>query len=322
MKIGMRHKAKGMSGVDLDYEAQPKIPGSIPHPTSHFLIERRQPVVDTSAFSLLPSAYNGVTKMRQTIIEMNDVSLAYTAAEYPEVSRISLGIREGELVSLVGPSGCGKSTLLRLIAGSLSPTSGKVAVSGNPELSGWSQLSFVPQDSLLLPWRTVLGNVRLPLELQRPPQPEAKMDEKALRALELVNLSGVEIKYPQELSGGMRQRVALARALVEQAQILLLDEPFAALDDLTRSQLHLELLRIRAQTGITVLMVTHNIFEAVFLSDRVIVMGEKPGRILGEIAIVLPERRNLKLLGIPEFGAYVGRVQDLLETGWGDYNGR
>jgi NitT/TauT family transport system ATP-binding protein len=261
-------------------------------------------------------------EMQQTIIEMNDVSLAYIAAEYPEVTRINLAIREGELVSLVGPSGCGKSTLLLLIAGSLAPTSGKVAVLGNPDISGWSKLSFVPQDSLLLPWRTVLGNVRLPLELQHPPKPDAEMDEKALKALDLVNLSGVETKYPRELSGGMRQRVALARALVEQAQILLLDEPFAALDDLTRSQLHLELLRIRAQTGITVLMVTHNIFEAVFLSDRVIVMGEKPGRILGEIAIVLPEPRNLKLLGTPEFGAYVGRVQDLLETGWGDYNGR
>jgi NitT/TauT family transport system ATP-binding protein len=263
-----------------------------------------------------------MTKMRPTIIEMNDVSLAYTVAECPEISRISLVIREGELVSLVGPSGCGKSTLLRLAAGSLAPTSGQVSVLGNPELSGWSKLSFVPQDSLLLPWRTVLDNVRLPLELQRPPRPEAEMVEKALKALDLVNLSGVETKYPQELSGGMRQRVALARALVEQAQILLLDEPFAALDDLTRSQLHLELLRIRVQTGITILMVTHNIFEAVFLSDRVIVMGEKPGRILGEIAVVLPEPRHPKLFGIPEFGAYVGRVQDLLETGWGDYHGR
>jgi NitT/TauT family transport system ATP-binding protein len=260
--------------------------------------------------------------MRPAIIEMNDVSLAYTATEYPEVDRINLVIREGELVSLVGPSGCGKSTLLRLIAGVLTPTSGKIAVYGNPELSGWSKLSFVPQDSLLLPWRTVLGNVRLPLELQRPSKPTAEIDEKAMAALDLVNLNGVETKYPHELSGGMRQRVALARALVEQAQILLLDEPFAALDDLTRSQLHLELLRIRTQTGITVFMVTHNIFEAVFLSDRVAVMGEKPGRILGEIPIGLSKPRNLKLVGAPEFSALVGRVQDLLEIGWGDYNGQ
>lgn len=256
--------------------------------------------------------------MNNQIIELKSVSLAFNPNELPEVSQVNLKIYGGELVSMVGPSGCGKSTLLRLIAGVLQPTAGEVLVAGDPTLSGWSKLSFVPQDSLLLPWRTVLANVRLPLELQNKTT-EKEMNAKAQAALELVNLRDYQTKYPNELSGGMRQRVALARALVEQAQILLLDEPFAALDDLTRSQLHLELLQIREQTGITVLMVTHNIFEAVFLSDRIVVMGEKPGRILGEIPVNLPKPRHLKLMGTAEFGITVGQVQDLLAEGWGDY---
>lgn len=257
--------------------------------------------------------------MENQIIELKDVSLAYNAVEFPEVSHVNLTLAAGELVSLVGPSGCGKSTLLRLIAGVLQPTGGTVVQNSDAARSGWSRLSFVPQDSLLLPWRNVLANVRLPLELQNK-APEAEMNQKALAALELVNLTGYHLKYPDELSGGMRQRVALARALVEQAQILLLDEPFAALDALTRSQLHLELLAIQDRTGITILLVTHNIFEAVFLSDRIVVMGEKPGRILGEIAINLPKPRYLKLMGRPEFSAAVGQVQDLLAEGWGDYH--
>jgi NitT/TauT family transport system ATP-binding protein len=257
--------------------------------------------------------------MAEPIVKIENVTSAYTTLEAPELLEVNLNLNAGELVSLVGPSGCGKSTLLRLIAGIFKPVAGQVTVAGAAELSGWSKLSFVPQDSLLLPWRTVLANVRLPLELQAP-TPVAEMNQKALAALELVNLSGYENKYPAALSGGMRQRAALARALVEHAQVLLLDEPFAALDDLTRSQLHLELLRIQAQTGITVLMVTHNIFEAVFLSHRVVVMGEKPGRILGEIPIDLPHPRNLKMIGAPAFSVSVGKVQALLAEGWAGFN--
>jgi NitT/TauT family transport system ATP-binding protein len=258
-------------------------------------------------------------KMTEPIIQINNVTLAYSTLDSPELLEVNLTLNAGEFVSLVGPSGCGKSTLLRIIAGVLKPISGSVAVGGDPKLSGWSKLSFVPQDSLMLPWRTVLANVRLPLELQTRIS-VTEMNQKALAALNLVNLNGYETKYPAALSGGMRQRAALARALVEQAQILLLDEPFAALDDLTRSQLHLELLRIQAQTGITVLLVTHNIFEAVFLSDRVVVMGEKPGRILGEIPVGLPQPRDLKLVGAPAFSACVGKVQDLLTKGWAGCN--
>lgn len=254
-------------------------------------------------------------------IEVKNISLAFTSPECPELNDVNLTVETGQIVSIVGPSGCGKSTLLRLIAGVLAPDSGEITVARSGEKAGWSNLSFVPQDSLLLPWRTVLANVCLPLEIQRSfTQPE--IQEKARKALHLVNLTGVEAKYPRELSGGMRQRAALARALVGDAAILLLDEPFAALDALSRNQLHLELLRIQSQTGITILLVTHNIFEAVFLSDNVVVMGEKPGRVLGEIGINLPKPRNLKVMSQPEFSRLVGMVQGLLETGWGDYDGR
>ncbi|TCL67404.1 NitT/TauT family transport system ATP-binding protein [Hydrogenispora ethanolica] len=261
-----------------------------------------------------------LTPLPQTAIEVNQVSLAYQSDQPPELAAVDLTVREGDFISLVGPSGCGKSTLLRLIAGVLTPTSGSITVFGERQIAGWSQLSFVPQEASLLPWRNVLANVRLPLELG-PRADEAAMDQKAYAALDLVNLTGVADKYPHQLSGGMRQRVALARALVGQARLLLLDEPFAALDDISRNQLHLELLRIQRRTGITVLMVTHNIFEAVFLSQAVVVMGEKPGRILGSVAIDLPAQRTLKLLGTPAFGSLVGAVQELLEQGWSDYHG-
>ncbi len=257
----------------------------------------------------------------EPVIEIIDVSLAFQTDSAPELAGINLRIDPGEVVSLVGPSGCGKSTLLRLITGVLQPSAGTIAVFGEQKIPGWSALSFVPQDAALLPWRTVRDNVLLPLELDSATG-RSEWAEKVQAALNLVNLSGINEKYPHQLSGGMRQRVALARALVGRPRLLLLDEPFAALDAITRSQLHLELLRIREETGITVLLVTHNIFEAVFLSHRVMVMGEKPGRILGGIPIDLPAARTLKLIGTPQFSGLAGSVQDLLEQGWSDEYGR
>lgn len=249
------------------------------------------------------------------VIEVNDVTLAFSAQCRPELKGVNLAVGEGEFVCLVGPSGCGKSTLLRLVAGVLTPDRGEIKVGGAEKAEGWSHLSFVPQDSLLLPWRTVLANMLLPFELNSGQEKKAEWRAKAQAALRLVNLDGVEQKYPHQLSGGMRQRVALARALVGEAEILLLDEPFASLDGITRSQLQLEILEIRQQKQFTGLMVTHNIFEAVFLADRVVVMGEKPGRMLGEVGIDLPYPRQLKLISTPEFAALVGTVQDFLERG-------
>lgn len=252
--------------------------------------------------------------MMNQVIQLNDVTLAFTKGNLPELSGITLAIKEGEIISLVGPSGCGKSTLLRLIAGVLAPTQGEVRVFGQKVTPGWPGLGFVPQDSLLFPWRTVAANVGLPLEIQGEKN-KLLIDEKVQKALELANLSDCGYKYPHQLSGGMRQRAALARSLVGDTQILILDEPFAALDDITRTGLHLELLNMQARTGATILLVTHNIFEAVFLSGRVVVMGEKPGRILGEIEIDFEYPRRLKIIGNPKFGSLVSKVQDLLALG-------
>lgn len=258
--------------------------------------------------------------MNKPIIRLHQVTLAFKADTLPELAGINLALYKGQIVSLVGPSGCGKSTLLRLISGVLAPTCGEVTVFQKKAAPGWPGLGFVPQDSLLLPWRTVTANVQLPLEIKG--YSRDVMEQKVKKALELANLGDSGNKYPHYLSGGMRQRVALARALVGDTQVLLLDEPFASLDDITRTQLHLELLQMQSRTGATILLVTHNIFEAVFLSGRVIVMGEKPGRILDEVIIDLKYPRTLKMIGDPEFGKYVNKVQDLLAEGWGDTYGK
>lgn len=256
--------------------------------------------------------------MNERVIQLQEVTLAFTTGALPELAGVNLTINRGEVVSLVGPSGCGKSTLLRLISGVLAPTHGEITIFGQKVAPGWPGLGFVPQDSLLLPWRTVADNVQLPLEIKN--EAAADMVGKVKKALELSNLSDSGHKYPRHLSGGMRQRVALARALVGDTQVLLLDEPFASLDDLTRTQLHLELLSMQLRTGATVLLVTHNIYEAVFLSQRVVVMGEKPGRILAEVNIDLDYPRSLKMIGNPQFGHLVSQVQDLLAEGWGEHH--
>lgn len=253
----------------------------------------------------------------EQVIDVEKLASVFEAGEEPELEGVDLQIYAGEIVSLVGPSGCGKSTLLRLIAGALKPTTGRIRVFGKDRIPGWSGLSLVPQDSLLLPWRTVLDNVRLPLELKGALSKEL-ITVKAKEALALANLTGVDDKYPHQLSGGMKQRAALARALVGEARLLLLDEPFAALDAITRNQLHLELLRIWERTKITILLVTHNIFEAVFLSHRVLVMREKPGKIIAEVPVNLDFPRPLRLLGTSAFSSLVGKVQDILEEGWGE----
>lgn len=255
--------------------------------------------------------------MAESVIEFKNVTLSFQPGTPPELAGVSFHIKEGEIVSLVGPSGCGKSTLLRLICGVLAPEEGIIKVYGKKAVPGWSGLGFVPQDPLLFPWRTVLANVRLPLEINAGGEiDEEELNRQARELLQLVNLNGVEDKYPHQLSGGMKQRAALARGLAADTRILLLDEPFAALDTITRIQLHLELLRIQSRTGNTVLLVTHDIFEAVFLSHRVVVMGENPGRILGEVIVDLDFPRNPKMMGTPEFSRLVGEVQDILEQGW------
>jgi len=231
------------------------------------------------------------------------------------LSHIDLTVRTGEFVSIVGPSGCGKSTLLRLIAGLLEPSAGSLTIGGSAPSGSSLRSAFVFQEPNLLPWRTVTGNVRLPLELH----PGLRgSDRKTATAsvhdtLRLVGLhAGDFSKRPRQLSGGMRMRVSLARALVTGPSVLLLDEPFAALDDILRQQLNEELQRIWCRQNWTALFVTHNVSEAVFLSQRVLVMSRGPGRLIGEVEVPFEFPRPVTLRSDAAFARLTGEVSAML----------
>ena len=226
------------------------------------------------------------------------------------LENISLTINRGEFVTFLGPSGCGKSTLLRVVSG-LSPVSeGSVYVNGMTPENAREMMSFIFQDATLLPWRTVEQNVGLGLELEHAARP--LRSERVTRMLELVGLSHVATRYPRQLSGGMRMRVSIARALVSRPRILLMDEPFAALDEMTRDRLNEELLRLYAEQKWTVLFVTHSVAEAVFLSSRVVVLAAHPGRVDHEIAIGLPWPRTAETRESIQFEEAVTHASRLL----------
>ncbi len=244
-------------------------------------------------------------------IELRDVAHRYRGGDGSmlALAGVNIDVREGEFVSLVGPSGCGKTTLLRAVAGLLSPTDGEVRVlGGTPGQAQRSHaLGLVSQDPGLLPWLTVEGNVRVPLGITR-----RTADVPAL--LERVGIARFARYRPHELSGGMRQRVALARALAHGPRLLLMDEPFGALDELSREAMRLELLEIWDRERISVLFVTHSIREAVLLSDRVLVMSGSPGRIRDDVPVTLPRPRFREMEEEPDFIALVRRVRAGLEA--------
>ena len=226
------------------------------------------------------------------------------------LEKVSFDIQAGNFVSIVGPSGCGKSTLLKIISGLLPASSGKVSLSGRRVEQPLENVGMVFQAPVLLKWRSVLGNVLLPVEF-------AKLDvadyaAKARDLIKLVGLAGFEDMYPHELSGGMQQRASLCRALVTDPHLLLMDEPFGALDAMTRDELDMELLRIWEERKKTVLFVTHSIQEAVLLSDQVLVMSARPGRLLDRIAIGLPRPRTLEMMSAVKFGEYTLKIRALL----------
>ncbi len=228
---------------------------------------------------------------------------------------VSFTVREGEFLAIIGPSGCGKSTLLRLIADVLPGTAGTILVHGAPPDAARRarRFGFVFQDPVLLPWRSALENVELPLQVARVGTAERR--RRAHELLELVGLAGFESARPSALSGGMARRVAIARALALEPEILLLDEPFGALDEITRQRLNTELLRVWSETKTTAVLVTHNVSEAVYLSDRVLVMGTRPGRIVADLRIELPRPRAVELLQAEEFFRYTSRLSEhLLST--------
>lgn len=225
---------------------------------------------------------------------------------------VNFSIREGEFVAVVGPSGCGKSTLLKMFAGLLSKSGGDIRLHDKAVSAPRKDVGIVFQDAVLLPWLTVLENVLIPPKVQK-----LDMNAYRKRALDLLALSGLqgfESKYPNELSGGMRQRVAICRGLVHDPAILLMDEPFGALDAMTRERMNLELQRIWTESGKTIFFITHSIGEAVFLADRVLVMSARPGKILDDLSIDLPRPRALEDMGTDSFGKYSNHIRALLNA--------
>jgi NitT/TauT family transport system ATP-binding protein len=255
--------------------------------------------------------------MSDAAVSAHDLSLVFQSADAPvtALQKVALTIARGEFVSLIGPSGCGKTTLLRVIADLERATSGTITVNGvSPEQARLDRAyGYVFQAAALYPWRNVLRNVMLPLEVMRMPAGERR--ERAMKNLELVGLQGFETKFPWQLSGGMQQRVSIARALAFEPKLLLMDEPFGALDEITRDRLNEQLLRLWERTGKTVVFVTHSISEAVFLSNRIVVMSPRPGRILEVIENRLPPVRQLDVRETPEFAAVAHQVRVALRAG-------
>jgi NitT/TauT family transport system ATP-binding protein len=254
---------------------------------------------------------------RAPVVEAHGLSLVFQTSDRPvtALSDIDMTIRRGDFVSLIGPSGCGKTTLMRVVADLVKPTSGTILVNGGtPEQARLDRsYGYVFQAPALLPWRTIQRNIMLPLEIMG--LSRAERQERVAHYLDLVGLKGFERKFPWQLSGGMQQRVSIARAMAFEPDLLLMDEPFGALDEITRDNLNVHLLRLWAKTGITVIFVTHSIPEAVFLSSRIVVMSPRPGRILEVIESDLPRDRGLDDRETPEFLQIAHRVRIALRAG-------
>lgn len=248
-------------------------------------------------------------------IVLRNVNKIYKTREGKDlhaVKDVSLNVEDGEFLSVVGPSGCGKSTLLTLLCGLIDATSGEVLVEGEPLKGPRSDLGIVFQQPLLLPWLKVLDNVLLPIDVQA--RDRSQYLDRAIELLELVGLKGFEYRYPGELSGGMQQRVSIVRALVHDPSLLLMDEPFSALDAMTREDMSAELQRIWQETGKTILFITHSISEAVFLSDRVAVMTPRPGQISQIVNVDLPRPRPLEIMNTDQFGVYARKIRNEFEN--------
>ncbi|MFD8446442.1 ABC transporter ATP-binding protein [Streptomyces globisporus] len=246
-------------------------------------------------------------------VRLADVAVRFRGKkrDVTALSDVSLDVAPGEFVAIVGPSGCGKSTLLKLVAGLLTASSGDVLLGGERVTGPRHDIGYVFQRAALLEWRSALRNILLQAEIRRvePAVARARADE----LIRMTGLGGFEDAYPHELSGGMQQRVALCRALLHEPPVLLMDEPFGALDALTREQMNTELNRIWRTTGTTVLLVTHSISEAVYLADRVVVMSPRPGTVTEIIEVGLPAERDYsETLGRPEFRAAAAHIRDLL----------
>lgn len=259
--------------------------------------------------------------MTKPVIEAVGVGLTFPTNDGPvqALTGVNLSIAAGEFVSFIGPSGCGKTTFLRCVAALETATDGTLTVNGmTPDAARMARAyGYVFQAAGLYPWRTIAGNVKLPLEIMG--FSKADQDARVRKVLSLVDLEGFGGKFPWQLSGGMQQRASIARALAFDADILLMDEPFGALDEIVRDHLNEELLKLWARTGKTTLFVTHSIPEAVYLSTRIVVMSPRPGRITDVIESTLPKERPLDIRDSPEFIAIAHRVREGLRAGHGDH---
>ncbi len=248
-----------------------------------------------------------------TAVEVENVSVRFRSkrSTVTALEDVTMRVEAGEFISIVGPSGCGKSTLLKIVAGLVKPTEGTVRLLGEQVLAPQRKIGFAFQRAALLEWRGVRKNILLQAEMRG--MDRAKAARRADELIELTGLTGFEKALPHELSGGMQQRVALCRALLHEPPVLLMDEPFGALDALTREQLNAELNRIWRETGTTILLVTHSIAEAVFLGTRVEVMSPRPGRLMRTFPVELPtEREYAQVMGDPRFGALTREIRELL----------
>lgn len=259
------------------------------------------------AFSPVPKAT--VAPSAPVHIEATDVSKQYGAKGVLALDQVSLSVRDGEFLSILGPSGCGKSTLLRCVAGLERPTGGEIRVHGEPVRKPPANMGVVFQRDVLLEWRSILDNMFLQVDFRG--EPRGRYMDRAHELLDLFGLKGFEKSFPAQLSGGMRQRASICRALLANPDLLLMDEPFGALDALTRDQMNLELQKIWSASRRTILFVTHSIGEAVFLSDRVVVMSPRPGRIAMMLTIDLPRPRRMMVREMPEFAQYCAQIRAL-----------
>lgn len=249
-----------------------------------------------------------------TLLDFRDVSKSFAgdSGTVRALTGVELSIRKGEFISVVGPSGCGKTTLLNLAAGLDRPTSGKVFVSAHEVKAPVTDIGIVFQEATLMDWRTVLQNVMLQIEIRKLPLSQFK--DKAVKLLEDFGLGQFLDAYPSQLSGGMKQRVSIVRALIHKPSLLLMDEPFSALDALTRDKLNVDMQQLCIAEGTTTLFITHSISDAVLLGDRVVVMTPRPGRVAEVIDIDLPKPRPLAIRETAKFGAYTGRIRSIFES--------
>jgi NitT/TauT family transport system ATP-binding protein len=249
------------------------------------------------------------------VYQLRGVSKTFARRNLKALDAIDLTLDQGRFAAVIGASGCGKSTLLKIMAGLVPPSSGSVMLAGSPVVGPRRDVGMMFQQATLFPWRTTVENVVLPIEIRDGKGAARAKHEEARKLLDLVGLKGFESAYPHELSGGMAQRTAICRMLITEPTVLLLDEPFSALDELTRDYMNMELQRICMHRNATAFLVTHSIAEAVILSDVVYVMSARPGRFVETVEIDLPRPRTLAMATSPRFGALVDRIRSHLDRG-------